>query len=171
MTIDSYFTLAVAKLHRVLTKTLDVQLYDHGLTAAQIYTLQAVENNPCSTLTMLGCILQADRSTVSRGLEVLSRAKLVNLKTSLTKSGESDLRKKEVFLTDKGKKALQLGEVILAAADKLIESLWVQANMRVLEDLLANKDERPTPIAPNVQLRRSVDHFLALLKMTKLREV
>lgn len=168
MEIDNYFTLAVAKLHRTLVKTLDMQLLAHGLTVGQVYMMQVIAESPSPTLTLIGGKLQVDRTTVTRALNVMLKAKFVTLLKGLTKKGNFDLRKKEVALTEKGIKILAIGRQILRNSDDNIKSLWRDANMSVLEELLNRKPKSLSDLPPPAeQLILNADHFLELIKMTK----
>lgn len=127
----------VRVLSRVVTTVYDDAVGRHGVTIAQVNLLAALGlGGPCSP-GRLGEILQLERSTVSRNLDLL-------LKNRWASASESDARgKREVALTTLGEKKLQavlpdwrkaqaeaarlLGEPGVRALQEVAARVWPQA--------------------------------------------
>ena len=119
--MTEYFSLAVAKLHRALVKTLDIQLAAFGVTIGQFYVLRSLLCEEPATCASIGKKLEMDRTTVTRGLDYLLKNKLVVVNVG------ADIRRREITLTTEGKALAELTSKMVEDFDTRLGILWDNA--------------------------------------------
>lgn len=110
MNLNDSFIFSINKLNRSLIRKLDSHLAKHFLTTNQLFTLMAIFENPDYHMTELCRVLEADRTTLSRGAALLMRSNFVEIQKS-KKDGRShylSLTKKGVDIIEKSIKILSM---------------------------------------------------------------
>ncbi len=166
MNMNDFFSLSISRLNRNLMKMVDIKLSEHGLTTCQLFTMIAIDEMRGPTPTNLAHALEADRTTITRGLDPLIRDGLVTRQVDV-----EDRRLRCIELTAKGKRTLDMARSALEAADKEMSILWIKCNMKALEDIMSKTPDAQEPkmLTPSEQLKASVEYFLPLARRTKVR--
>lgn len=163
--LNNYMTLSVLKLNRVVIRALDAYLLPGcGLTANQFFVLKAIDSHPQEGIKFIADKLLLDRTTVTRGLNILMRDNLVTFR---------NIRAVRCFLiTTAGAFSLQRASEIVDGFEAKISYLWTEANMGVLEHLLENaSDARLVKmLSPVEQFKKSVVHFFPMVKVTNFNQ-
>lgn len=111
------YCMSLRKVTRRITARYDAALAPHGITLAQHGMLRAVERNGRVSLTVLGGMLDLDRSTVGRNVRPL-------IKAGLLEAAESDDgRESAVMLTDRGQAVMDAAQPDWSAAQKQVEGV------------------------------------------------
>ena len=105
------------KASRVVTQFYDKKLKPAGIRITQFTILSFIATNDKRTLVSLAEDLLMDRTTLTRGLNILIKDGLIDQKKS------KDSRKKIMILTQKGSETL----------DKAIP-LWLEAEHQILDE-------------------------------------
>ena len=74
MMADQCFALRVRRLNRLITRIYDDALRPEGLTVAQLTLLVAIERYSPVQPTVLGAVLEIEKSTLSRNIRALEKA-------------------------------------------------------------------------------------------------
>ena len=109
--------LKIRKVSRLVTQLYDRKLQALGLKITQFSILSFIATSGQKNLIKLANELQMDRTTLTRGLEILKKKKFIK---NVTKK---DSRKRIVILTEDG----------LNILDKAIP-LWMEAEEAILEE-------------------------------------
>ncbi len=109
--------LKIRKVSRLVTQLYDRKLQALGLKITQFSILSFIATSGQKNLIKLANELQMDRTTLTRGLEILKKKKFIKNVTN------KDSRKRIVILTEDG----------LNILDKAIP-LWVEAEEAILEE-------------------------------------
>ena len=109
--------LKIRKVSRLVTQLYDRKLQALGLKITQFSILSFIATSGQKNLIKLANELQMDRTTLTRGLEILKKKKFIKNVTN------KDSRKRIVILTEDG----------LNILDKAIP-LWMEAEEAILEE-------------------------------------
>ena len=101
MSDASCFCTSLRKASRRLTAAYDAALEPFGINVAQFSLLRNIDRHGPVSLTVLGDILDLDRSTLGRNVRVLGRRGLVQLAQS------TDKREASVMLSASGRHTLE----------------------------------------------------------------
>ena len=94
--------LRIRQAARRITRFLDDSLAEHGLTLAQFGLMAQVAAAEDDTINGLATVTGLDQSTLSRNLRALERSGLIEITMV-----EKDLRRRAVWLTEKGARQLE----------------------------------------------------------------
>ncbi len=108
--------ILLRKAARRTTAIYDEALAPMGISVAQFSLLRNIARREPVSLTVLGTVLDLDRSTVGRNVKLLVRRGLVATGTS-----DDDLREATASLTDAGRAILRDAEPAWSAAQARIE--------------------------------------------------
>jgi MarR family transcriptional regulator, organic hydroperoxide resistance regulator len=97
MILKDSFIFGINQMNRFVTKQLDSSLSTSFITSTQLFTLMAIKENPDFTITKLCKLLEADRTTVSRSMVILSRYGFIK-----SNKNKEDTRSSLISLTKKG---------------------------------------------------------------------
>lgn len=94
--------LKIRQVARRITRLLDATLADQGLTLAQFALMAQIAAAEDDTINGLAARTDLDQSTLSRNLRALERAGLIEIAVV-----EKDLRRRAVWLTERGARQLE----------------------------------------------------------------
>lgn len=101
-TVDACAGLNVRTAARLITRFLEARMRDTGLSLAQFGLMAHIAAAADDTINGLVARTGLDQTTLSRNLHALERSGLVEIATV-----EKDLRRRAVWLTEKGAHALE----------------------------------------------------------------
>lgn len=105
------------KTTRVITQFYDKAFVPAKLKAAQHALLSDISARDNITINELSDILLMDQTTVTRNINILKKSGFIEVKT-----GEDDLRKRYVTLTEKGRNKLTETKPLWVEAQSFIEA-------------------------------------------------
>ena len=112
---------------RRITQFLDRELADSGLTVAQLGLMAQIAAIEDDTLGALAQRTGLEQSTLSRNLRLLEREGLVEIVTA-----EKDLRRRAVWLTEKGASRLEAAMPVWRASHTALAALIRPEQVRAL---------------------------------------
>ena len=100
--VGSCSVMSIRVAERLMTRFLEARLKTTGLSAAQFGLMAHIAAAPDDSINALAERLGLDQSTLSRNLRALEADGLVEIVTA-----EKDLRRRAVWLTEKGARRLE----------------------------------------------------------------
>ncbi|WP_051379264.1 MarR family winged helix-turn-helix transcriptional regulator [Bradyrhizobium murdochi] len=127
--------LRVRQASRVLTKLFDDELAPFGLLSSQlpILTATAMFGDRGATMSKLARALLMDRTTLTRGIRPLQRARLIRIARS-----RDDARAKTVVITRAGERAIQS---IFPVWERVLGQITTSLGAETLIDIHARLDQ------------------------------
>lgn len=127
---------AIRKAGRILTRKYDHYLKPSGLKITQYSMLANIARNPGITVSGLSKLLLMQQTTVTRNLQVLTKAGCIYLEPEAT-----DCRIKRIRLTDVGMSRMHEARPFWEKAQLEMEHILGKESMEVLLDSLGKTAE------------------------------
>ena len=136
--------LQIRQAARRITRFIEDSLANHGLTLAQFGLMAQIAAAEDDTINGLATVTDLDQSTLSRNLRALERSGLIEITMV-----EKDLRRRAVWLTEKGARQLEAAMPSWRRAlHELAHQIDVEAILRLADSTGTLRRDRPARARP-----------------------
>ena len=127
--VGSCSVMSIRVAERLMTRFLEARLKTAGLSAAQFGLMAHIAAAPDDSINALAERLGLDQSTLSRNLRALEADGLVEIVTA-----QKDLRRRAVWLTEKGARRLEAALPVWREAQRDLAAGISTAQIRKIAD-------------------------------------